>query len=195
MLDEPAAGLDETESRELARLIRRLADERNMGVLLVEHDVSLVMSTCDRIVVIDFGRVIASGTPGRSVRTRRCATPTSDSGDADEEVATVTAQPTILRCGHERHRDGDALIEARGLSAGYGKMAVVRELDLHVDAGEVVALIGANGAGKTTTLLDPRRRAHARWRARSDCLGKPPRSPMHARCRKRPGLSSPRSAR
>src|SRR5207248_8235185 len=63
MLDEPAAGLDEAESRELARLIRRLADERNMAVLLVEHDVSLVMSTCDRVVVIDFGRVIARGTP------------------------------------------------------------------------------------------------------------------------------------
>jgi ABC-type branched-subunit amino acid transport system ATPase component len=63
MLDEPAAGLDESESRELARLIRSLADERKMGVLLVEHDVGMVMSTCDRIVVIDFGRVIASGTP------------------------------------------------------------------------------------------------------------------------------------
>jgi ABC-type branched-subunit amino acid transport system ATPase component/branched-subunit amino acid ABC-type transport system permease component len=63
MLDEPAAGLDENESRELATLIRRLADERRMAVLLVEHDVGLVMSTCDRIVVIDFGRVIAAGTP------------------------------------------------------------------------------------------------------------------------------------
>ncbi len=63
MLDEPAAGLDENESTELASLIRRLADERNMGVLLVEHDVGLVMSTCDRVVVIDFGKVIASGTP------------------------------------------------------------------------------------------------------------------------------------
>lgn len=63
MLDEPAAGLDEVESRELASLIRRLADDRGMGVLLVEHDVGLVMSTCDRIVVIDFGQVIASGTP------------------------------------------------------------------------------------------------------------------------------------
>jgi sulfate-transporting ATPase len=63
LLDEPAAGLDESESAELAHLIRRLADERNMGVLLVEHDVGLVMSTCDRIVVLDFGRVIASGTP------------------------------------------------------------------------------------------------------------------------------------
>jgi sulfate-transporting ATPase len=63
MLDEPAAGLDESESTELAHLIRRLADERNMAVLLVEHDVNLVMSTCDRIVVIDSGVVIASGSP------------------------------------------------------------------------------------------------------------------------------------
>ena len=63
LLDEPAAGLDETESVELAGLIRRMADERNMGVLLVEHDVNLVMTTCDRIVVIDFGKVIAAGSP------------------------------------------------------------------------------------------------------------------------------------
>ena len=77
MLDEPAAGLDENESADLARLIRRLADERNMGVLLVEHDVSLVMSTCDRIVVIDFGRVIASGTPAEIRDDEPSATPTS----------------------------------------------------------------------------------------------------------------------
>ncbi len=63
MLDEPAAGLDSTESRELATLIRALADERRMAILLVEHDVGLVMSICDRVVVLDFGRVIASGTP------------------------------------------------------------------------------------------------------------------------------------
>ncbi|MCZ7527942.1 MAG: branched-chain amino acid ABC transporter permease/ATP-binding protein [Acidimicrobiia bacterium] len=63
MLDEPAAGLDETESQELATLIRALADERGMAVLLVEHDVRLVMSTCNRVIVLDFGRVISQGTP------------------------------------------------------------------------------------------------------------------------------------
>jgi branched-chain amino acid transport system ATP-binding protein len=46
-----------------------------------------------------------------------------------------------------------SVLSAAGLSCGYGRSAVVRDLDLHVDAGEVVALLGANGAGKTTTLL------------------------------------------
>src|SRR6185436_19544857 len=46
-----------------------------------------------------------------------------------------------------------SLLECRGLAAGYGPVAVVRDLDLHVEPGEVVALIGPNGAGKTTTLL------------------------------------------
>ena len=63
LLDEPAAGLDSRESEELAVLIRGLADDRGMAILLVEHDVALVMSICDRVVVLDFGRVIADGTP------------------------------------------------------------------------------------------------------------------------------------
>jgi sulfate-transporting ATPase len=63
LLDEPAAGLDAVETRELAHLVRRLADEWKIGVLLVEHDVDFVMSVCDRIVVLDFGRTIAEGTP------------------------------------------------------------------------------------------------------------------------------------
>src|SRR3546814_11431698 len=95
MLDEPAAGLDENESAELARLIRRLADERNMGVLLVEHDMGLVMSTCARIVVIDFGRVIASGTPdaipgnpaGREAHLGQAATTRATATEAQTEEA------------------------------------------------------------------------------------------------------------
>jgi branched-chain amino acid transport system ATP-binding protein len=74
------------------------------------------------------------------------------------------------------------LIEARGLSAGYGKMAVVRDVDLRVDAGEVVALIGANGAGKTTTLLTLAGEL-APLQGEVHFLGQPTRSPMHARCR------------
>jgi ABC-type branched-subunit amino acid transport system ATPase component/ABC-type branched-subunit amino acid transport system permease subunit len=95
MLDEPAAGLDEVESRELAGLIRRLADERQMGVLLVEHDVGLVMSTCNRIVVIDFGRVIATGTPAEirdNPQVRRAYLGDSD-GDDEPVTEFVTNAP------------------------------------------------------------------------------------------------------
>jgi branched-chain amino acid transport system ATP-binding protein len=76
----------------------------------------------------------------------------------------------------------DTLIEARGLSAGYGKMAVVRDIDLHVDAGEVVALIGANGAGKTTTLLTLAGELSP-LEGEVHFLGRPTTSPMHVRCR------------
>jgi len=76
----------------------------------------------------------------------------------------------------------DTLIEARNLSAGYGSMPVVRELDLRVDAGEVVALIGANGAGKTTTLLTLAGELTP-LAGEVRFLGAPTRASMHARCR------------
>jgi branched-chain amino acid transport system ATP-binding protein len=81
---------------------------------------------------------------------------------------------------------GERRIECAGLSAGYGSMAVVRDLDLHVEAGEVVALLGANGAGKTTTLLTlagelPPLAGEVRLH------GQPTKAAMHTRCRN--GLS------
>jgi sulfate-transporting ATPase len=63
LLDEPAAGLSSAESRELARVVRRLADDWGMAILVVEHDMNFVMGICDRVVVLDFGRLIASGSP------------------------------------------------------------------------------------------------------------------------------------
>ncbi|WP_239339250.1 branched-chain amino acid ABC transporter permease/ATP-binding protein [Frankia sp. CiP3] len=63
LLDEPAAGLDQDESRALGELLRRLADERGIGVLLIEHDVAMVMRTADRVLVLESGRQIAQGTP------------------------------------------------------------------------------------------------------------------------------------
>ncbi len=62
LLDEPGSGLDDTESAALGDLLSKLA-AGGMAVLLVEHDMELVMRVCDRIYVLDFGDIIASGTP------------------------------------------------------------------------------------------------------------------------------------
>ena len=63
LLDEPAAGLSATESAELAEVVRRLAEDWGMTVLVVEHDMNFVMGVCDEVLVLDFGRLIASGPP------------------------------------------------------------------------------------------------------------------------------------
>ncbi len=68
LLDEPAAGLSAVESAELAEVVRRLADDWGMAVLLVEHDMNFVMEVCDDVIVLDFGKLIAEGTP-EDVRT------------------------------------------------------------------------------------------------------------------------------
>ncbi len=63
LLDEPAAGLNPQETTELARLIRRIRDDFKVTVFLIEHDMKMVMNLCERIVVLNFGEVIATGTP------------------------------------------------------------------------------------------------------------------------------------
>lgn len=63
LLDEPAAGMSEHESHELAAIIRRIASELGIGVLLIEHNIGLVLELCERIFVLDSGEVIEVGTP------------------------------------------------------------------------------------------------------------------------------------
>jgi len=63
LLDEPAGGLNPTETRTLMDLIRSLRDERALSVMVVEHDMELVMGLCERVAVLHYGRKIAEGTP------------------------------------------------------------------------------------------------------------------------------------
>jgi branched-chain amino acid transport system ATP-binding protein len=71
LLDEPAAGLDAKETERFAVLLRSLAEEEGIAILLVEHDMSLVMGSCDQIYVLDLGKIIVSGTPGEVRRDDR----------------------------------------------------------------------------------------------------------------------------
>ncbi len=170
LLDEPAAGLDDAETAELGRLIRRLASELGMAVLLVEHNVSVVLDVSDEISVLQFGTVIANGPPAEIRSDPVVIAAYLGSREEIEEpvnvevgpapvvpvVPVVPAAPAVRVVEPRRPATAATdvpLVEARGLSAGYGELAAVRDLDLTVRPGEVVALLGANGAGKTTTLL------------------------------------------
>ncbi len=63
LLDEPAAGMNPQETQDLCRLITFIRDEFNLTILLIEHDMSLVMKICERILVLDYGELIAQGLP------------------------------------------------------------------------------------------------------------------------------------
>src|SRR5215213_2627595 len=90
LLDEPAAGLSDVETAELGHLVRRLADDWGIAVLVVEHDMTFVMNVCDDIVVLDFGTQISGGTP-QEVR-RDPAVIAAYLGESEEEAAAAMAE-------------------------------------------------------------------------------------------------------
>jgi len=63
LLDEPAAGMNPSETAELMENIRKIRDMFQIAIMLIEHDMSLVMNICEGIVVLNYGRIIAKGTP------------------------------------------------------------------------------------------------------------------------------------
>ena len=176
LLDEPAAGLDSGESLAFGRELRGLVDKRGLGVLLVDHDMGLVLSVCDYIYVLEFGKTIAEGTPleirnnaavvaaylGETTESADVAALVPpDAGDAAEvsddptnDALHVTDRPLLDERPPSEHAEVlNPILEITDLTTGYNRVPVVRNLNLSVGRGEVVALFGPNGAGKTTTLL------------------------------------------
>jgi ABC-type branched-subunit amino acid transport system ATPase component len=66
LLDEPSSGLDRSESERFGEILQRIVAERGIGILLVEHDMVLVMNTCEYLFVLDFGCLIFEGTPAET---------------------------------------------------------------------------------------------------------------------------------
>ena len=139
-LDEPAAGLDANDTAAIGDLLEKVA-KAGITVMLIEHDMELVMRVSSHVVVLDAGVKIAQGPP-----------------------ASVANDPKVLKAylGEEKPADRarkqplaaglSTLLSAKGLSAGYGAVNVLRGIDIHVGEAEVVAVLGANGAGKSTLM-------------------------------------------
>jgi branched-chain amino acid transport system ATP-binding protein len=148
LLDEPSAGLNESETATLGTLLREVAGS-GLGVLLVEHDMSFVMGTCERIHVLDFGRIISVGTPTevQGDDTVRAAY----LGEGEEHARSEPAAASRDGGGTTGAAAPPAL-ELRGINAGYGTIEVLHGVSLTIPTGSVFALLGPNGAGKSTAL-------------------------------------------
>jgi branched-chain amino acid transport system ATP-binding protein len=141
LLDEPAAGLTEHESRQLMELILRLHEQFGFTLLLVEHDMHFVSGLCPRITVIDFGRFLAEGAPEEirtdaSVITAYLGTGRLKGVGASE--AAVEVRPPV--------------VSVRDLEVRYGAVPALHGVSLEAGEGEITTIVGANGAGKSTLL-------------------------------------------
>ena len=128
LLDEPTAGMNPQESQALTEFMRAMRDDLKLTILLIEHDMKVVMGVSERVTVLDYGKKIAEGEPGRG--------PCGPRGDR----------------GVSRKAGVMTLLEVSDIHTRYGAIEALKGVSLTVEAGEVVTLIGSNGAGKSTTL-------------------------------------------
>ena len=177
LLDEPSSGLNAEETHALGQVLVQLAGD-GMGILLVEHDMELVMSICDRVDVLDNGMVICRGDPD-SVRADPLVQQAYLGGEADPDPAdrgapvvtglpaspngsapTATGTPAgpVLDASGPPGDPGTGTppappaLSVHDIRAGYGRIEVLHGISLQVDTGSALALLGPNGAGKSTLL-------------------------------------------
>ena len=136
--DEPTTALDATVQKSILALLKKVQDQRQMGVIFITHDLDVVHAIADRVLVMQHGRIVESG-----------------------EVNTVLEQPAhpytqaLLRARdidrfEQNAPSGSPLVQAVKASKWYGDFCAVHDVNLVIERGERVGLIGESGSGKST---------------------------------------------
>ena len=132
LLDEPFGGLNPGEIDATMGLLRRVG-ETGVAIVCIEHVMRALVALADRVLVMHHGAELFIGTPAEMMRDQR----------------VIEVYLGSQRAG----ADVSAALYVSGLTAGYDRTVVVRDLTLSVDAGKTAVVIGPNGHGKTTMLL------------------------------------------
>ncbi|MBH0239481.1 ABC transporter ATP-binding protein [Methylobrevis albus] len=139
--DEPTTALDVTVQLQILRLLQQLRDETGMGLLLITHDLGVVAEMAERVIVMNAGEVVETGTTRDVFKAPRHpytqkligAVP----GQGGMRTGSVGAEPPIL--------------EVRKLEKYFGAYHALRAVSFDLHAGETVAIVGESGSGKSTT--------------------------------------------
>lgn len=155
LADEPTTALDVVVQDQILQLLVRLSEELNLALVLVTHDLGVVAQSCTRAAVMLDGKIIEEGTVDDLYRhpqhpyTRSLFAATPNLADGRQHVGRPPAtqshllEVTGIKTVYTRHRR---------LRSGSQPVAAVDNVSLHVDEGELVALVGQSGCGKTTAL-------------------------------------------
>ena len=156
LLDEPFSGLNPAESRLLSEALANINKAQDIALVLVEHDVEVVFGLSERVFVLDFGVLIAEGTPAEirrnpAVRSAYLGDFDPGPGNPPEPAPAGPATVTVAEAGRPPAPDpaGD-ILEVSELCVKYADATALHEVSFSVGSRSVTALLGANGAGKSS---------------------------------------------